>query len=115
MLRRLLIVAIVGLGIVAGPMNAPQRALADQRDFTLVNDSGRVITHVYVSPSKDREWGDDILGRDVLQPGESVFIYFSRYDAGSCFYDIRVVGSNGAEEGILTGVNLCTTDTVTFS
>ncbi|MBX5490632.1 MAG: hypothetical protein IRZ14_05700 [Chloroflexi bacterium] len=34
-------------------------------------------------------------------------------DAGQCFYDIRVVGRDGSE-GTMFGVNLCTTETVTF-
>ncbi len=115
MLRRVLTMAFVALAVTAIPLLTPQRTLADERDFTLVNGGNTVITHVYVSPSEARDWGDDILGRDVLNPGESVFIYFSRYDAGSCFYDIRVLGRNGAEEGVLNRVNLCATDTVTFS
>jgi len=74
-----------------------------------------VITHVYVSPTESNGWDDDVLGRDVLNPGESVFIYFGRYDPGSCFYDIRVLSNGRAGEGMLRAVNLCDTDTVTFS
>jgi hypothetical protein len=88
---------------------------ADPRNFTLVNGSDITITHVYVSPSDARDWGDDILGVDVLLPGESVDILFSRFDgeAGNCFYDIMVMGKDG-EEGYLYGVDLCNTLTVTF-
>jgi hypothetical protein len=88
---------------------------ADPRNFTLVNDSGVTITHVYVSAADVRDWGDNILGRDVLFPGESVDILFSRYDgeAGNCLYDIMVMGKDG-EEGYLYGVDLCNTLTVTF-
>jgi hypothetical protein len=90
-------------------------ALADQRDFTLVNNTpGLVITHVFVSPTNVMDWGEDVLGRDVLPPGENVFIYFSRFDPASCHYDIKVL-AEGGNEGVLTEVNLCETETVTFN
>jgi hypothetical protein len=103
--------------IVAAFTLSPSPTFADQRDFTLINGSPTlVITHVHVSASDDNEWGEDILGRDVLGPQESVLIQFSRYDgeAGKCFYDIRVIGNTGGE-GLMPRVNLCTTSTVTFS
>ena len=88
---------------------------ADPRDFTLINGSAdRTITHVFVSPSTSADWGDDILGRDVLGPGESVDISFQRFTPGSCMYDIKVVTADGGE-GELGGVDLCSTNTVTFS
>jgi hypothetical protein len=93
----------------------PTRVSADERDFTLINGSASVtITHVYVTPTEAQDWGDDILGRDVLLPGESVFIYFTRFDPGFCLYDIQVIGQGG-EQGFLYKVDLCSTDTVTFS
>lgn len=105
------LVAMVTLVALAAP-----ETRADPRNFTLINGSSITITHVYVSASDARDWGDDILGRDVLLPGESVDILFSRFDgeAGQCLYDIWVIGKDG-EEGYLYGVDLCTTTTVTFS
>lgn len=93
-----------------------QDARADQRDFTLYNESSLTIVHVYVSASDDNDWGEDILGRDVLMPGESVDILFSRFDgeAGKCFYDIKVVDVDG-NEGYLYKVDLCSITWVSFS
>lgn len=89
-------------------------AHADQRDFTLYNETGQVIVQVFVSPSNVVDWGDDILGRDILDDEDSVFIYFKRFEPGSCLYDIKVVTKSG-DEGVLTQVNLCEVDTVTFN
>src|SRR3712207_5253889 len=50
--------------VVAGTSTA----FADPRDFTLINNTGQVITEVYVSPSNQTDWGEDVLGRDVLMP-----------------------------------------------
>lgn len=91
---------------------------ADPRNFTVINESSIVITHVYVGASDDPDpWAasDDILGRDVLNPGEQWDVYFDKYDgeAGKCFYDILAVGING-EQSALRAVDLCSTYTVTF-
>lgn len=45
-------------------------------DFTLVNKTGHTIAEVYCSPAEDEEWGDDVLGEDVLKNGASVDIQF---------------------------------------
>ena len=89
-------------------------AFADPRDFTLINNTGQVITEVYVSPSNLTDWGEDVLGRDVLMPGENVDIAFQRFTPGDCLYDVKVITESGAE-GELGQVNLCETTTVTFN
>lgn len=115
-MRRRLTGGALALVLALAMVTLSSRAAhADPRDFTLINAHPTVtITHVYVGPSNQADWGEDILGRDVLPPGESVFIYFTRFTPGDCFYDIRVVFADG-DEGLLYGVNLCETDTVTFS
>ena len=89
-------------------------AHADPRDFTLNNGSGVVIEQVYVSSSAVTSWEEDVLGRDVLMPGESVNITFNRFTAGDCLYDIKVVADTGAE-GQMNQVNLCEVTDVTFN
>jgi hypothetical protein len=89
-------------------------ALADQRDFTVVNNSSLVLTQVYVTASDTTAWGDDIMGRDVLNPSETVDVSFKGFDGSSCLYDVKVMGQGG-QEGYLYKVDLCTVSTVTFS
>ena len=112
--KHILVSTLVLLTLLATLAFGPLTASADQRDFTLVNGSRVTIVHVFVGPSEADDWGDDILGIDVLPPGDDLFIGFTRFDPGKCLYDIRVIGSNGAE-GRLYGVNLCATNTVTFN
>jgi hypothetical protein len=113
--RGLLVAPLVAFALGLTLLFAPRGALADERDFTLVNASPFTITHVYVSASDRSSWEEDLLGNSVLPSGQSVNIRFSPYDvdAGKCFYDIRVLGPGG-REGTLWNVNLCTTTTVTF-
>src|SRR4051794_23700023 len=89
-------------------------ANADGRDFDLVNSSPVVLTHVYVSASDVNSWEEDVMGRDVLDVGDSVHITFSGGDGSDCLYDVKVLGQQG-QEGYLYKVDLCTVTTVTFS
>jgi hypothetical protein len=117
MRKRLLIPALLLVAIVALLTAGTKHTFADERDFTLINGSASVtIVHVYVSPSSVDNWEEDVLGQDVLLPGDSVNIHFSKFDgaAGQCSYDIRVDGNSG-EQGFLWNADLCSTDTVTFS
>lgn len=45
-------------------------------DFTLVNKTGYDISEVFVSPTSEKEWGEDIMGKDILANGEVVNITF---------------------------------------
>lgn len=91
-----------------------QTARADKRNFTVVNKTGSPITHLYVSKSNTQDWEDDILGRSVLDSGESTEVSFSGYSNGECHFDIRAEFDDGeAAEGYK--VNLCETDTYTFT
>jgi len=92
----------------------PKVALADQRDFKLINDSEVTINEVYVSTVSTDEWEEDVLGRDTLGSGESTDITFSRGAAGTCVYDIKVV-TQGSKEIQRRNVNLCETNDVIFN
>jgi len=53
--------------------------------LTLVNNSGREVCYVYISPSTSDSWGKDWLGEEeIIHPGESRTFYL---EAGS--YDLR--------------------------
>jgi hypothetical protein len=85
--------AFAGALLLIGAMSTA--ALADKRDFTLNNNSDYVLAHAYVSPSSEPNWGDDILGKDVLNPGESWDVSFDRGDAETCVWDVKAVTKEG--------------------
>ncbi len=72
---------------------APEPAGGAQ-DFKLVNKTGVVISSLYVSPSDKEEWGEDILGKDVLGDGESADIKFKRTEKAAK-WDLKVEDSQG--------------------
>jgi len=70
------------------------KARAGDQDFTLVNDTGVEIHHVYISPHESDEWGEDILGEDTLAVGDSVDIKFSRKEKAA-LWDLKVADKEG--------------------
>ena len=110
--RRAIIAIVAAAMLVAVTTTS---ALADRRNFTVVNNSQITFAHLYVAATDSDSWDDDILGKDVLDPGETWDVAFSKYDgeAGKCLYDVKVIGKGG-EEGKLLKVDLCTVTTVTF-
>ncbi|WP_148292358.1 MULTISPECIES: hypothetical protein [Planktothrix] len=83
---------VPGIGLI------PSKAIAETEavTFTMTNDSGQVITHFYASPPTTSDWEDDILGVDVLAPGDSVDITINDGQE-DCFYDFRAVYEDGSE------------------
>lgn len=69
-------------------------ALAQSRDFVLINGTGKQIREVYVSASATDDWEEDVLGEDVLENGQRATITFPK-STSQCLHDIRIVHSNG--------------------
>jgi hypothetical protein len=84
-----------------------------KQDFTLHNATGKVITEVYVGPTKSEEWGDDVMGKEVVGDGESVLITFHP-KATINHWDIKVVFDDG-KWNFWTNFDLSTISDVTIS
>ena len=70
-------------------------AFAGAQDFTLVNQTGKHITHVYVSPHNVNDWQEDVLGQEILGNGDSVEITFSGGERAA-IWDIKVLFEDGS-------------------
>ena len=90
-------------------------ALAGDADFTLTNRTGYDIDSVYVVPSKNRDWGVDRLGKDILANGRSRFLAFNK-SGNNCIYDMSVgwVGFSEAADSVWENINLCEINTITL-
>lgn len=85
-------------------------AYAGKQDVTIVNKVKKSIHHVYISEAKVDDWEEDILGDDVLDPGESVKVTFDNTHK-ACKWDFKAVDGDGVEY-LLMGVNLCEVSTI---
>ena len=68
------------------------------QNFTLENGTGRVIREIYLSPTHENAWiYQDELGKNVLYPGQEIFLDFDPRDNVQ-YWDIKVVYDNGDED-----------------
>jgi len=90
-------------------------ASAGDADFTLTNRTGYDIDSVYVVPSKNRDWGVDRLGKNILANGRSRFFAFNKF-GNNCIYDMSVgwVGFSEAADSVWENINLCEINTITL-
>lgn len=86
-IKLFLVAAIFSLAITG-------TASAGKQDFILVNQTGRDILNVYITPSNSYYWDSDILGRDVLMNGETADIHFSRSETDR-YWDLKVDFADG--------------------
>jgi hypothetical protein len=87
-------------------------ALADDRDFTVVNATGYPIKFLGVNPPNDNVFNENELS-SVLGNGASFKVKFSGADKG-CTWNIKVTWADDNTSSIFRGLNLCTINTVTL-
>lgn len=108
--KRAVVVAVAAL-LIAGLFTSTA-AMADRRDFYVYNKGSEQIFFLRVSHISEDKWGSDILGQDVLAPGERVKVMFHD-DEDLCHYDIQVEYKDG-DTREQRDVDLCATDSVSF-
>jgi hypothetical protein len=97
---RKLILAAAAIAAMSMPALA-----ADERNFTVVNDTGYEISFIGVNPPGDNDFGDNELGSG-LADGGSVYVKFNGADKG-CFWNIKVKWTGYAEQVFFEGLDLC--------
>ncbi len=75
-------------------VSAANTAFAGRQDFTLINQTGRSIVNIYITPSNTYYWDDDILDIDILDDDGYVNITFSRSETAR-YWDMMAVFSDG--------------------
>jgi hypothetical protein len=81
-------VRAIAAGALAACLASVVSAQAEDLVFTLTNGTNSVLNEFYTSPTGVDNWEADVLGRDVLNPGESATVTIA--DGRSvCNYDMR--------------------------
>ncbi len=109
-LRRTLITALAAL-TMAATVSAP--VFAQDRRVRIVNNTGFTIVRFYGSNKGSKSWEEDILGSDVLGPGQSVNINFDD-GTGYCKFDFKAVFNDG-DELVSKNINICEIGTYTYN
>ena len=87
-------------------------AMAEDLLFDLANTSTANLQELYVSDEGADNWGDDILGMDLLNAGESATVTIAD-GMETCTYDMRFVMDNG--NTIEGTADLCETKSFTIT
>lgn len=105
--KSLLFATLVATSALVLPASA-----ADHR-VDIVNKTGMPLKHFYASVTSTDDWEEDILGRDVLDDGES-FEADINDGSGKCKYDFKAVFANG-QSLIQKNIDVCTVTTYTYT
>jgi hypothetical protein len=70
--------------------------------LTIDNESSYSFIEINISPVNQTSWGSDLLGADILDPGDSFLV--SEIDCD--VYDIRLIDED-SDECVLTDIDLC--------
>jgi hypothetical protein len=65
-----------------------------KQDFTLHNNTDVEFHSLHISPHSSDDWEEDILGKDVLAPGDSVKIEFDDHEKHG-HWDLKVTDKAG--------------------
>jgi len=88
-------------------------ALANDLDFTLVNQTGRSFEGLYITASDNKDWDANLLlNGKVLTAGGRTQVRFKR-DAKSEFWDFNLVDDEGLSV-TFNKVDLAGVDTITL-
>lgn len=80
-------------------------AYAEDRHVTIINETGHTIVRFYASNVERGSWEEDILGQQVLKPGQSVRVNVDD-GSGHCKFDFRADFEDG-DKLVRNGINVC--------
>ncbi len=82
------------LSLAAVGVLSASAAWAQDISFTLVNDTSFVLTEFYIGASTEAEWGDDLLGDEILEPAAEGVVSIAD-GLPECLYDVLGVFEDG--------------------
>lgn len=88
--------AMAAAVLVASSLATVSSASAEDRRVRIINETNHTIVRFYASNVSQGSWEEDILGRSVLRPGQSVTINIDD-GSGYCLYDFKAVFDDGDE------------------
>ncbi len=107
MLRTHAFAAVIALAFVGLAGAAP--ALAEDRDFDLMNATGYPIKTVLIDESASDAWTDNMLS-GVMADGDTVRMHFGKGDKG-CNWDMKVTWTDNTSS-VWKNFDLCTIEAI---
>jgi hypothetical protein len=112
-------VARVALGLVLavllGTLGTGAQSRTDRRNFWALNNTGKVIRALNVSPHERNHWGPNVLNGTRLPNGIGTTIKFDPEVPSSCYFDFRLTFEDGDVQLYQQGRNICALGAVQFN
>lgn len=67
-----------------------------EQNFILINQTGKEINDLYISPAAEEKWGNDILILDSLSSGKKTEVEFST-EVKTQYWDLKVIDKDRNE------------------
>ena len=94
----------------------PQQGIPQSRaNFWFLNNTGKELHNLYVSPHSQNAWGQDVLGRATLPTEMGTLIIFPPEWRGVCHEDFKLVFSDGTFETYAQGIDVCQLHALQFN
>lgn len=106
------IACVAALSLSACDDTSTPVSSGSNKHVVIVNNSGKTVREFYGSNAGTSSWQEDILGTDMLEPGESVDINFED-GSGYCTFDFKAVFSDGSS-AVESGFDVCAVSTVSI-
>lgn len=90
---------------------SPASADSDQ-DFTLINNTGHGIQRLYAALAGSNAWGDNLLGQEAIDDGDSFPVEFPAGTHG-CAWDLKADFSNRTS-AIWRNLSICDMSRITL-
>ncbi|WP_210529252.1 hypothetical protein [Rubellimicrobium arenae] len=71
---------------------------ADAQTYSIrfQNQSGATVYRIYSSPTSNSNWEQDLLGSNVLYPGQGLDVII--HNVSNCYYDVLIQWESGYQE-----------------
>jgi hypothetical protein len=96
---------LAGCAIGAAMFTFNPPAEAQDRRVRVINNTGQIMVRLQASNVNRRTWEEDILGRNVLRPGQATMANLDD-GSGQCLFDLRATFAGGAT-ATRRRVNIC--------
>jgi hypothetical protein len=94
----------------------PQQANPQSRaNFWFLNNTGKELHNLYVSPHAQTSWGADVLGRATLPAEMGTLIVFPPAWRGVCHEDFKLVFADGTSQVYTQGLDVCQLHALQFN
>jgi len=82
--------------------------------FFVNNNTGVTLNNIYVTPSENTDWGNDILPNDLFDDQTSVRVDIPADYGTTCLFDMKITDLEG-NSVIFTGMDACKLHTLTIN